>query len=550
MDKLPIWDELNFHWLAIVLEKVLVALENRASLEFSAEDAKVHHEKHGKLRSLKERGLEAVAEMRELIHEALRFDIRIGAAANPATSLQEYDNLFRSIGLPPISKDFRNDLAFADMRIAGPNPAMIQRMTALDDRLPITNPLFQVAAPDDSLEAALAEARLYVTDYAILDGAECSSFPNGQKYLAAPIALFVVDKTTKQLKPVAIQCRQKPGPDNPIFTPGDGWNWQIAKTFVEIADGNVHEAMMHLGRTHLTMEPFAVSTLRQLARCHPVSRLLQPHFEGTMSINQASWKHLVADRGGVEKLCSASIENARGLAIKGVQTLDVMNSMLPQTFAQRGVDDAAALPNYPYRDDALLYWKAINDWVKDYVPIYYHSETDLVQDAELQAWSSELASKDGGRLHGIPNAGSIQTINQLNDLLTFVIYTSSVQHAAVNFPQYDRMSYVPNMPLSSYRPVPTQKTGATEADFIAMLPTLDMAELQMELGYMLGDVYYTELGKYDASQFHHDPRVLEALKRFQQSIAAAGTTITERNQQRARPYRTLRPEGIPQSINI
>ena len=341
VDKLPIWDELNFHWLAIVLEKVLVALENRASLEFSAEDAKVHHEKHGKLRSLKERGLEAVAEMRELIHEALRFDIRIGAAANPATSLQEYDNLFRSIGLPPISKDFRNDLAFADMHIAGPNPAMIQRMTALDDRLPITNPLFQVAAPDDSLEAALAEARLYVTDYAILDGAECSSFPNGQKYLAAPIALFVVDKTTKQLKPVAIQCRQKPGPDNPIFTPGDGWNWQIAKTFVEIADGNVHEAMMHLGRTHLTMEPFAVSTLRQLALSSG-----EPAIAASFRGDDVDQPGIVEAPGGRQgrrrEALQRSIENARGLAIKGVQTLDVMNSMLPQTFAQRGVDDAAA----------------------------------------------------------------------------------------------------------------------------------------------------------------------------------------------------------------
>ena len=28
-------------------------------------------------------------------------------------------------------------------------------------------------------------------------------------------------------------------PENPIFTPNDGWNWQIAKTFVEIADGNI-----------------------------------------------------------------------------------------------------------------------------------------------------------------------------------------------------------------------------------------------------------------------------------------------------------------------
>ena len=35
---------------------------------------------------------------------------------------------------------------------------------------------------------------------------------------------------------------------------------------------------------------------------------------------------------------------------------------------------------------------------------------------------------------------------------------------------------------AGYRPAPTSKTGATEADFIAMLPTLDMAELQVDRG--------------------------------------------------------------------
>jgi arachidonate 15-lipoxygenase len=549
-NEVPIRDELHFNWLTTVVKNVLVALENRALLELSAEAARYHREKHGKLRSLVDRGLAVVAEIRELVHEALRFDLRIGAPASPAKALADYADLFRSIGLPPVSKDYQNDSAFAEMRVAGPNPVMIQRVTAPDDRLQFTDAMFQIGAPGDSLDAAMAEARLYAADYAMLDGAETGAFPNGQKYLAAPIALFVVDKVTRQLKPVAIQCQQKPGPKNPIFLPNDGWNWQIAKTFVEIADGNVHEAMIHLGRTHLVIEPFVVTTLRQLATSHPLSHLLRPHFDGTMSINKASWRHLIAEKGGVEKLFSASLPAARGLAVKGVQSLNVMGSLLPRTFESRGVGDATALPNYPYRDDALLYWKAIHGWVKPYLDLYYVTQADILEDTELQAWGRELGSKEGGRVSGLPNGGAIRTVAELADLLTFVIYTASVQHAAVNFPQYDCMSYVPNMPLAAYRPPPTEKAGATEAEYLATLPTLDMAELQLELGYLLGGVYYTELGQYDSGQFGHDRRVAGLLKQFQHAITGAGTTIAERNAERWRPYKTLLPQGIPQSINI
>lgn len=110
------------------------------------------------------------------------------------------------------------------------------------------------------------------------------------------------------------------------------------------------------------------------------------------------------------------------------------------------------------------------------------------------------------------------------------------------------MSYAPNMPLAGYRPAPTTKTGATEADFVAMLPTLDMAELQMDLGYLLGTVHYTQLGQYERNQFR-DQRVAAPLQAFQQRLAGIGRTIDERNQTR-RPYETLAPLGIPQSINI
>ena len=549
-DSVPITDQFNFDWVVIVMEKVLVALENKAALELDSRAAAVHQAKIEKFKDLRRIGPSAIRELRELVHGALAFDGRLGSPATPGKSLEDYSNLFRSIGLPPIAMDFQEDLAFADMRVAGPNPVMLQRMTALDQRMPITNALFQIAAPGDSLDAAIAEARLYLADYSLLDGAETGSFPNGQKYLAAPLAMFVVDRQTKLLKPVAIQCNPTPGPNNPIFTKADGWNWMIAKTFVEIADGNIHEAMTHLGRTHLTMEPFVVSSLRQLPPNHPLSHLLRPHFEGTLSINKQSWQHLIATHGGVDKLLSASINASRGLVVKSVQSIEVMNALLPKTFAARGVDDASALPNYAYRDDSMLFWKAIHTWVKSYIQLYYHTDADVHQDVELQAWGRELAAKDGGRINGLPNGGSIQCVSDLIEVVTFVIYTCSVQHAAVNFPQWDYMAYAPNMPLASYRPVPTSQTGATEADYLAMLPTLDMAELQLDLGYLLGNVHYTTLGEYHANQFKHDGRIEALANQFKSDIAAAGRTMADRNRQRPRPYTILDPAGIPQSINI
>lgn len=546
--RVPIEDEFSFKWLALMSERLLDALANRAELELGEQATAVHTTKQKLLAELLKSGIGSIFAIKELVSEHLKFHGRFGAPATPAKTLQEYAELFRTFGLPPISVDFQNDAAFAGKRVAGPNPIMLRRMAARDGRLPMTDALFQEAVANDSFDAALAEGRLYLADFAVLDGAELSSYPNGQKYLYAPLALFVIDRSTKALRPVAIQCQQTPAADNPIFTPQDGYNWLIAKTIVETADGNIHEASTHLGRTHLAMEPFVVSSYRQLAAHHPLSILLWPHFEGTLAINKAAWQHLIADKGAVDKLFGCSVKAARSVAALGVQSVRIMNDLLPQTFAQRGVDDRTAFPEYPYRDDSLLYWDAIHEWVSAYLRLYYQTDADIQQDNELQAWSRELVSQNGGRLKGMPNDGALRRIEELIEVVTFVIYTCSVQHAAVNFPQYDHMSYTPNMPLATYRPAPTSKSGATEADFVAMLPTLDMAELQMELGYLLGTCHYTELGQYDEDNFR-DLRVAAPLQRFQTRLADIERTIAERNQTR-RPYETLAPKGIPQSINI
>ena len=77
---------------------------------------------------------------------------------------------------------------------------------------------------------------------------------------------------------------------------------------------------------------------------------------------------------------------------------------------------------------------------------------------------------------------------------------------------------------------------------------MDMAELQMDPGYLLGSTHYTQIGQYDRGQFR-DPAVREPLASFQHELTGIGATIRERNKTR-RPYTFLDVQGVPQSINI
>jgi arachidonate 15-lipoxygenase len=372
------------------------------------------------------------------------------------------------------------------------------------------------------------------------------------KHLAAPLALFAVPAprpgAPRGLRPVAIQLGPRPGPEAPIFTPEDGWGWMIAKSLVETADGHLHQVASHFAGTHMVVEPFVMATRRQLDHAHPLRVLLDPHFEGTLYINDAAQKMLLAPQGGVDLLMSTSVAASRSLAGKVVAAWVFGESAPPEALRRRGVLDPEALPSYPYRDDALLVWDAIRRWVGAYLGLYYHSDADVVGDAELQAWAAEVRADDGGRMKSFAPSGRVESLEYLVGAAALVIFTASAQHAAVNFPQCELMSYAPATPLSAYRPAPASKEGLTAQDYLDLLPPLDMAHLQRDLGTILGSLRHTRLGQYPQGTFV-DPRVAAPLATFQATLAQIEQTIGERNA--ARPaYDYLRPSLVPQSINI
>jgi arachidonate 15-lipoxygenase len=540
----PPCDFPSVDWMNRVAARLLDQIGNTVEIDATLKDQAEVQQKIAALRSAVNNGHAGLALIRDVAGEVGRHGRVVDWQSDRPKSLDDYAALFRTIGLPAVASEYRNDRVFAAMRIAGPNPLMIRRIRSGMPNFAVSEKQYQAVIPGDSLEAALETGRVYICDYQILQKLAVNPAAQPVKYLYAPIAMFAEHPVSGELVAVAIQTDQQPDPSrNNLFIADGGYDWLIAKTIVEIADGTVHEPVSHLGRTHLFIEPFVVATGRNLPSNHPVCRLLWPHFEGTLFINHAAVYTLAAPGGNLEELLACTLPAALGLAVDQLHAYPFNEAMLPNTFVER---DVADLKSYPYRDDAMLYWTAIGAWVKSYLALFYHSDEAVGLDLALQRWYSDLASNDGGRVIGLGQDGAIRTQRYLTDVLTMIIFTSSVQHAAVNFPQYDLMSYCPNMPLAAYSQFPGPAPAGLQ-DYLDILPPMKRAEDQLNVGFMLGTMHYTQLGQYPSNYFSGPG--IELVNQFKADVTAAGNTIRARNATR-RPYSTLLPDAIPQSINI
>jgi arachidonate 15-lipoxygenase len=494
------------------------------------------------------------------IQEIFRKILMLPALDRHPLSIQAYNDLFQRIPLPVFALDFQSDELFALQRVAGQNPVVLHRIgwtKAIAKRFPVSPAQYKsVMGAEDSLEDAGADGRLYLCDYGkSLDNTIAGQFPPfcGQKYLYAPMALFALQKEDRNvIKAVAIQASQDPGPENPIFTPEDGWNWEIAKTIVQNADCNDSEYYRHLGLAHLLTEAFILATYRQLSQEHPLYVLLTPNFKGTLFTNSMAVTS-INDVGSylniTQMIFSGTVPSTLGIAANAVHGVNYTENFVPNELKSRGVDDPALLPNYPYRDDATLIWNTIRGWATDYVHLYYKNDDDVTGDYELQNWVLEVSSHHGGRIQGVGEDGRISTVDYLIECMTAVIFVASAHHALTNFPLEDYEIYSPGWPGAIYQPAPTSTDPSTRMQWMRYLAPLNMALLQQALGFTVGGVYFTQLGEYPICHFR-DPRVRGPLATFQQELRRAEEIIRERNTVRPLPYPYLLPSRIPASTNI
>uniref|UniRef100_A0A670K6X0 Arachidonate 15-lipoxygenase B-like n=1 Tax=Podarcis muralis TaxID=64176 RepID=A0A670K6X0_PODMU len=448
-----------------------------------------------------------------------------------------------------VADHWQEDAFFGSQYLNGVNPVVIKKCTQIPSNFPVTQEMVAATlGASTTLQEEIQKGNVYIVDYKILQGIPTNTIQGQRQYMADPLCLLY-QTPSGELLPIAIQLRQTPGPNNPIFLPSDSvWDWTLAKMWVRNADFHVHQNISHLLQTHLVAEVFAICTLRHLPLCHPVFKLLIPHFRYTLQINALARVRLIMEGGMMDLATSAGYKGIVPIVGKGTYSMAYASLCLPDDIEARGV---ASVANYHYRDDGLKIWAAIERFVANLVRFYYKSDDRVQSDPELQAWIQEIFKEafKNRKTSGAPS--SLETMEELTKFLTMVIFTCSAQHAAVNSGQYDYGAWIPNSPPSMRRPPPTMKGTETLETVLETLPKVNTTCIALCSLWLLsneaGDT--RPLGHYPDEHFTEDePKRL--IVDFQNDLAKISEEINERNKSLPLPYNYLNPPQIENSISI
>ncbi|XP_074577236.1 linoleate 13S-lipoxygenase 2-1, chloroplastic-like [Curcuma longa] len=500
------------------------------------------------------------------------------------------------------------DEEFSRQTLAGLNPLSIQLVT----ELPLVSKLDPsiYGSPESLITAeliekeikgimtvdeALKQKKLFILDYHDL----LLPFVNKVRQLedttlyASRTLFFLSPEST--LWPIAIELTRPASPKQPqwrqVFKPSrqatDSWLWRLAKTHVASHDCGYHQLVSHWLRTHCSVEPYIIAANRQLSQMHPIYRLMHPYFRYTMEINALARSSLINANGVIEQTFSPgkySLELSSA-AYDKLWRFDM--EALPADLIRRGmaVEDPEAehglrltIDDYPYAQDGLLIWSAIEQWVADYVGHYYPSPDDVSADFELQSWWTDVRTKGHADKQHEPWWPSLSTPADLVRILTTIIWVTSGHHAAVNFGQYDFAGYFPNHPSIARANMPLEDAeeddlaafrAKPEAALLRCFPSMIQATKVMAILDVLSTHSPDEeyLGKDAEAAWTKNPVVNAAFERFNGRLRVIEGIIGARNADPSLknrcgagivPYQLLKPYsgpgvtgmGVPNSISI
>uniref|UniRef100_A0A673ANQ4 Hydroperoxide isomerase ALOXE3-like n=1 Tax=Sphaeramia orbicularis TaxID=375764 RepID=A0A673ANQ4_9TELE len=441
-----------------------------------------------------------------------------------------------------VQEHWKEDAFFGYQYLNGVDPVLIKLCTALPDNFPVTDAM---VFPDCK---TTLNGNIFLLDYKNLDGVKANIINGKLQYLMAPLVLLHKTPENK-LVPVAIQLKQCPADDNPIFLPTDDeYDWLLAKIFVRSADFNEHQLNAHLLRTHLLAEVFSVSLLRNVPMVHPLYKLLIPNTRYTLQINYLARLLLISPTGVFTEFASSGGEGMMTILKRSLSSMTYTSLCIKDSIAHRGLEN---VPNYYYRDDGLKLWDIIERFVNKLLSHYYKTDAEVVQDCELQKWIQDIYEHGflSQECTGIPHR--FTTVAEMVKFVTMVIFTCSCQHSAVNNGQYDYGGWMPNTPISLQLPPPTTKGTASEEMMLKTLPDVNTTAQGMATVWLLSKQSsdFVPLGQYPEEQFTEEiPQRM--IKDFQGELEAFSITIKTRNKCLEIPYTYLDPKEVENSVAI
>ncbi|XP_068580556.1 hydroperoxide isomerase ALOXE3-like [Cebidichthys violaceus] len=466
-------------------------------------------------------------------------------------SIEDMKNIFwckKTTMSEYVTEHWKEDDFYGYQFLNALNPNVIKRCSELPPNFPVTEEMVKPFLEEgSSLQEELKKGNIFLCDQKKMDGIPPRSYNGEPLHVTAGLCLFYVNPGNK-LMPIAIQLHQQPSEQNPIFLPSDPeTDWLLAKMFIRNADAMDHQAVQHLMNTHFLAEVYTVAALRSFSVIHPLYKLLFPHFRYTLHVNTASRTTLLGPDGVLSK-SSLGYDGLMELMRRALSEMTYSSLCLPENITARGLE---SIPNFYYRDDGLKLWNIINSFVKAVVEYYYPSDSVVRKDTELQEWISEIFTHGflGNKASGFP--ASFDTVQEVIKFITMLIFTVTVQHAAVNNGQFDYYSWVPNESLLLRKPPPTTKGQSSMKTILETLPDVGETVSFAAMGWLLTEKYtdVVPMGTYPEERFHElAPK--QMIKKFQAQLSDLSEAISTRNLQLETPYIYLNPTQIENSITI
>ncbi|XP_071335429.1 hydroperoxide isomerase ALOXE3-like [Trachinotus anak] len=447
-----------------------------------------------------------------------------------------------------VKEHWKEDDFYGYQFLNGINPMVIKKCSELPPNFPVTEKMVKpFLEKGSSLQKEMKKGNIFLYNLKWMDGIPTRVCDGEPLHTSAGLCLFYKNPENK-LMPVAIQLHQQPSEQNPIFLPSDPeTDWLLAKMFIKNADFMLHQSVYHLMNTHYLAEVFTVATLRSFPVIHPLYKLLFPHLRYTLQINTMARKSIFGPTG-ILRINSLGHDGLTELMRRAFSEMTYSSLCLPENITARGLE---SIPSFYYRDDGLKLWDIISRFVKGIVEYYYPSDSEVCKDSELQEWISEIFTHGflGNKASGCP--AGFHTVEEVIKFITIVIFTASVQHAAVNSGQFDYHSWVPNGSLLLRKPPPTTKGRSSMETILETLPnvgeTVSIATILWILSEQYTDV--VTLGTYPEERFD-EPAPKQVIKKFQAELSDFSEEIITRNSQLEVPYTYLNPAQIENSITI
>lgn len=207
--------------------------------------------------------------------------------------------------------------------------------------------------------------------------------------------------------------------------PGDA-NWEWAKSLFRSAEFVFQQTQSHLARTHLNVEQYAMAYYRNVKN-NKIVELLEPHFEGLLSINKLGASIIFGDTGVIPEASALDAKQVESLIKEEVSCLNY-HTWHPRTQA---LSDVVA--NNYFDRAASTVWQIMEHYVDNFFQA--HESEILASWSEIEGMSQDLVS------HSIlkPELGTLKIVNisDLKKLCVYVIYHSSFLHSWLNYKQYE-----------------------------------------------------------------------------------------------------------------